>query len=69
MEEKYWEQFMASGQINDYLCYKGFSICSQVMEKYADKASESQSISLESKGKCSESDNSYRNGDLIGSYR
>lgn len=35
MEEKYWDRFITSGSINDYLYYKGMSICSRVMQKYA----------------------------------
>lgn len=58
MEEKYWEQFMKTGQVNDYLCYKGFSICAQVMERHQ-----------ESKGKSSESDNGHGNGTILRSYR
>jgi len=67
MEEKYWEQFMASGKVDDYLNYKGCSICSQVMERYKDPvACEDRT---ESKGQGSESDNSYRNGAILRSYR
>jgi len=67
MEREYWEQFMTTGKVDDYLSYKGFSICSQVMEKYKNPATcEGRA---ESKGQGSESDNSYRNGAILRSYR
>lgn len=34
MEEKYWQQFLKTGKIHDYLYYKGMQICSQVMDSY-----------------------------------
>ena len=34
MEEKYWNKFMASGNVQDYLNYRGISICAEVMRKY-----------------------------------
>ena len=34
MEEKYWNKFMASGNVHDYLNYRGISICAEVMRKY-----------------------------------
>lgn len=36
MEEEYWEKFVASGTIMDYLYYKGLGICGQVMKRYED---------------------------------
>ena len=35
-EETYWNKFMASGKVDDYLEYKGIQICHSVMEHYAD---------------------------------
>lgn len=67
MEERYWKQFMTTGKVDDYLSYRGFSICTQVMEKY--KESMACESGAESKGQGSESDNSYRNGDILRSYR
>jgi hypothetical protein len=34
MEEKYWNQFMATGSVTDYLNYRGIAICSEVMKRY-----------------------------------
>ena len=34
MEEKYWDRFIMTGKITDYLYYKGIEICKQVMERY-----------------------------------
>ena len=34
MGQEYWEQFMTSGKVDDYLYYKGMEICEQVLEKY-----------------------------------
>ena len=67
MKERYWEQFMTTGKVDDYLSYKGFSICTQVMEKY--KNPKTCKCEAESKGQDSESDNSYRNGTVVRSYR
>ena len=36
MEEKYWQQFMTSGTVSDYLYYKGMEVCGRVMQKYSD---------------------------------
>ena len=54
MEERYWKQFMTTGKVDDYLSYKEVSICEE---------------RTESKGQGSESDNSYRNGAILRSYR
>lgn len=45
MEERYWEQFITTGKVDDYLKYKGIKVQS------------------------GESDNSYRNGVVVRSYR
>ena len=34
MEEKYWNRFVTTGKITDYLYYRGIEICKQVMERY-----------------------------------
>ncbi len=34
MEEKYWEQFLKTGKIMDYLYYRGLQICSHVLDSY-----------------------------------
>lgn len=41
MEQTYWEQFMHTGSVDDYLYYKGVETCRKVMDKYEDKNSES----------------------------
>ena len=41
MEEKYWKQFMKTGRIVDYLCYRGMQICYRVMERSQKKTYES----------------------------
>ena len=32
--EKYWDRFVASGKIEDYLYYKGMSICEETINRY-----------------------------------
>lgn len=34
MEEEYWDRFMETGKITDYLYYKGMAICKQVMDSH-----------------------------------
>ena len=34
MEEKYWDEFMKSGLVGDYLHYKGMQITDRVMDRY-----------------------------------
>ncbi len=34
MEEKYWNQFLETGKIMDYLYYKGMQICSRMIDNY-----------------------------------
>ena len=34
MEETFWKRFMISGQVMDYLYYRGLEICGRVMAKY-----------------------------------
>lgn len=38
MEEEYWQRFLKTGKILDYLYYKGLAICRQVMESYESEA-------------------------------
>lgn len=32
--EEYWDRFVASGKIEDYLYYKGMSICEETINRY-----------------------------------
>ena len=32
--EEYWDRFVASGKIEDYLYYKGVSICEEKIKRY-----------------------------------
>lgn len=34
MEQEYWERFLSSGKVEDYLEYKGMEICSSTIAKY-----------------------------------
>ena len=34
MEEEYWRRFLKTGEIRDYLYYKGLSVCRRVMDRY-----------------------------------
>lgn len=36
MEERYWNKFMESGKVGDYLNYRGMAICTQVMRRYGE---------------------------------
>ena len=63
MEETYWNKFMASGKIDDYLEYRGIQICNSVMEHYdrlPDAGTEVRRI---------ESGNGYGNGVICRSNR
>ena len=45
MEEQYWERFIETGKIADYLSYRGIVICKQIMGRYeGDKNIESDYI-------------------------
>lgn len=48
MEEQYWKRFIETGKIDDYLFYKGISLCADIMERRKEENSES--------------DHRYRNG-------
>lgn len=51
MEEKYWQQFMETGKIADYLYYRGMQMCTQVMDRFeGEKTYESD---------CSDGDGTY----------
>ena len=34
MEEEYWERFLETGKVTDYLCYKGMQICKQIIKDH-----------------------------------
>lgn len=34
MKQEYWEQFTKTGRVDDYLFYKGMSICQEVRDRY-----------------------------------
>ena len=34
MKNAYWDHFVETGKVEDYLCYKGMEICQQTMELY-----------------------------------
>ncbi|MCI9339397.1 MAG: hypothetical protein HFG94_01900 [Dorea sp.] len=56
MEEEYWERFLKTGEIRDYLYYKGMAICKKVIDSYES-------------GGSSESDCSDRHGACGGTCR
>ena len=62
MEESYWNKFMASGTVEDYLTYKGMEMCRQTINKYSRETAGMENESVKS-------DN--RNGDdsVGSSYR
>ena len=37
MKNAYWDHFVETGKVEDYLCYKGMEICQQTMELYKDR--------------------------------
>ena len=43
MEQQYWERFLSSGKVEDYLEYKGMAICERTISKY-DGGAKSQSV-------------------------
>lgn len=53
MEEKYWQQFLATGKITDYLNYKGMEICRRVMDSYEGKRNHESDYS-DRHGACSD---------------
>ena len=40
MEEMYWQQFLETGKVEDYLTYRGIEICRQVMKKHEGEPSD-----------------------------
>ena len=65
MEEEYWNKFMDSGQVTDYLFYKGMGICESVMKKFAGGSC----TEPETGDRLVESDNSDRDGAYSCTYR
>ena len=65
MEEKYWDRFKTSGEIEDYLYYKGMNICEAVINKYSEGISGMQKTGERTGG----SDNVEWNGVDHHSYR
>ena len=63
MEETYWNKFMGSGKVDDYLEYKGIQICNSVMEHYGRSSDAGTEV------RRSESDNGYGNGAICCSDR
>ena len=63
MEETYWNKFMASGKVGDYLEYKGIRICNSVIERYDRLPDAGTEV------RRSESDNGYGNGTFCRSDR
>ena len=56
MKEEYWEQFMVSGRVDDYLLYRA----ENVREQSCHAANRQKD--MEGRGKCSESGNGYGDG-------
>ncbi len=56
MEEIYWNRFLETGKIDDYLYYKGMEICKKVIDSHESEAK-------------SESDHSDRHGACGCTYR
>lgn len=56
MEEIYWNRFLETGKIDDYLYYKGMEICKNVIDSYESEAN-------------GESDHGDGHGACDGAYR
>lgn len=70
MKEKYWDRFARTGRVEDYLYYKGMDICSQVIERHAEKDISGDAHRAEQTGgRISESDYGDRYGAARISYR
>lgn len=65
MEEEFWQQFLETGKITDYLYYKGMGIIQQVMDRHIDGCQNQK----QSGGTKSESDYSDRHGACGITYR
>lgn len=63
MEETYWNKFMASGKVEDYLEYKGMERCRAVMDRYLQSADAGTGV------RRSESGNGHGNGAVCSSDR
>lgn len=37
MKNVYWDHFVETGKVEDYLCYRGMEICQQTMDLYRDR--------------------------------
>lgn len=37
MKNAYWDHFVETGKVEDYLCYRGMEICQQTMELHKDR--------------------------------
>jgi hypothetical protein len=37
MKNAYWDHFVETGKVEDYLCYRGMEICQQTMDLYRDR--------------------------------
>ena len=47
MKQDYWKQFAQSGRVEDYLYYKGMSICQAVMDRYENRNEDKNSESVD----------------------
>ncbi len=61
MEESYWNKFMASGTVEDYLTYKGMEMCRQKMQKHSREMAGIENESVKS-------DNGNGDGSVSSSY-
>lgn len=48
MEESYWNKFMASGTVEDYLTYKGMEMCKQKMQQHSTEMAGMENESVKS---------------------
>lgn len=62
MEENYWNKFMASGTVEDYLTYKGMAMCERTMKKYSKETAGTKNEPVKS-------DNRNGDGPVGRSYR
>lgn len=60
--DKYWDKFVRTGAVEDYLEYKGMEMCRDVMKAYSEPAAWTGERKVES-------DYSDRNGAADHSYR
>ena len=71
MEDRYWDRFIRTGAVTDYLYYKGMDICRQVMGRCETDAASADGAHdvRQTGGRISESDYGDRNGASRISYR